>query len=86
MTDIYEYDDKVHVTVKQLRECGLEIPDGMPDKAFIPRHGMKFNMGRMVTDGDNCGVSFQIYVSQPFRWVEPKMELRVPDVTVVPKR
>ncbi len=82
---IYTYDDKKHVTAGQLKACGLTIPDPIPDRAFVPRDGVRFDIGRLVTDGELCGASFQIYMSQPFRWVDDELYKKDKSVKLVPK-
>lgn len=81
---IYTYDEKVHITAGELRGMGLELPEKIPDCAFVPRYAVKFNVGDVVTDGNCCGASFQVYMSQPFRWVESKLHLRDKSVKKVP--
>ena len=73
---LYTYDGKQHVTARELRGLGLELDEKIPDDAFVPREALKFDIGQVVTDGELCGSSFQLYARQPFRWVSSNLHKR----------
>lgn len=47
-----------------LRACGAEIPDSIPDCAWVPAHSV-----RMVPVVEQSGFRFRFEFADPFQWV-----------------
>lgn len=68
-------DETNKIYAEQLRECGIEIPEDIPDCAWIPRGSMHLSLGEVVVDKDDptkFNVRMEAEFTEPFRWVEGK--------------
>ncbi len=75
MTDTY--DPRTCLTAGEVRAIGVELPESVPDCAWVPRWAMRTELGK-VTDGDTPGsvdMMIGISFSVPFTWIELKIEV-----------
>jgi hypothetical protein len=65
-----EYDPELCITAGELREIGTEIPDDIPDHAWVPRVSLSHKPGKPTVGSDgSIGFTVAIQVNESFRWV-----------------
>jgi len=76
MTFEPQYNPETCVHAGELRERGYDIPESIPDCAWIPRDAMvpteDFNVEKDHSDDKLFHFSVGVVFTQPFRWVEGK--------------
>jgi hypothetical protein len=53
-----------------LRECGIPIPESIPDCATVPRSAMRMEMVGSSASGGVMTAQMQVTFSEAFKWVE----------------
>lgn len=77
MKEHYEYDQEKHVTAEELRRVGYNIPNDIPDVAWIPRGSLVPYLSTVSADSeDPTKVNFCVDVvfTEPFRWLSLKFK------------
>lgn len=71
------YDPETCVTAGQLRAAGVEVPEGIPDVAWIPKYAMSFGPVRAFTsqEPDRIICTASVHFNEPFRWVDVSLEV-----------
>ena len=73
MTD--EYDPETCLTAVEIRALGVELPENIPDIAWVPRWAMRTELGE-ASDGDTPGsVTIRISFLVPFAWIELRFQV-----------
>jgi hypothetical protein len=65
-----EYNEATCTTAGQLRRLGLDIPEGIPDRAWVPKAALKSRVTYAAYQGERIAISIAIDMVQPFRWTE----------------
>jgi hypothetical protein len=58
------------VSAGWLRECGIPVPDSIPDCATVPRSSMKMRMAGWRADGDMLTMDMRVTFDERFKWFE----------------
>lgn len=72
-----EYNEDTCITAGDLRVAGLDVPEEIPDCAWIPRAAMRF--GKVRCNAGPCGelvLTSDVTFVEPFRWVKLTAEAR----------
>ena len=76
--DERDYDPRLHVTAGELRKLGVELPEKIPDVAWVPRAALRFGKPEAEMDGeDSMTVTVPVEALEAFRWV--RIEFTVPE-------
>lgn len=71
-----KYDSTICITAEELRDIGIEVPETIPDCAWVPRWALRFSVGEVVAvDATRYTTNCRIGFAQPFRWVESEVTL-----------
>jgi len=67
-----EYDEVTCITAGELRAAGAVVPENIPDCGWVPRHALRYEVGKATGDPATGRFSVGIGVTflQPFRWLE----------------
>ena len=75
-----EYDAKICMTAREIRAMGIQVPERIPDVAWIYRSEFNFDLDSLQCWGDaedtgKVHMRIKACFSGPFRWVEFKVGL-----------
>ena len=72
-----EYDAATCITAAEARASGIEVPETVPDVAWIPRSSIRVELGDVTADieGKRFNATFAIHFSEPWRWIHFRMEI-----------
>jgi hypothetical protein len=71
-------DERVYAA--DLRAIGCNIPEKIPDCAWVPRSSIEFGEPDVQIDGKCFDVTLTFAVSEPFRWAEYEFEIDLDDM------
>ena len=71
--DLIPEEDRIYAG--ELRSFGAQIPDRIPDCAWVPRSSMSYKLGSATAEGDTLHMNMQVSIAEPFRWVEINIEV-----------
>ena len=73
-----EYDPVTCICAKELREVGINVPEEIPDCAWVPRTSLNLKLGDVSQDPSDptvISVLTEMNFIEPFRWVEAKITM-----------
>ena len=72
-----EYDAATCITAAEARACGIDVPETVPDVAWIPRASIRVELGEVTADIEEkqFNATFAIHFSEPWRWIRIRFEV-----------
>lgn len=66
-----EYDELTCYTAGEIRRMGANVPDHIPDCAWIPRTDFHLEQrGTSLNSDMSMTMDFYVHITAPFKWVE----------------
>jgi hypothetical protein len=58
------------VTAAELRQMGYDVPERVPDHAWVPKSAVKQEIlgAERLPGGKQAQINVRLHVSEPFRW------------------
>lgn len=73
------YDPETCITAAELRASGINVPEKIPDVAWVPKWSIKFGVPAanevLYPEKDTIAVDVQVEFSEPFRWVYAEISI-----------
>ena len=69
---IGKYDPRTCITARELRECGIPVPESIPDVAWVARSDIRLTVGeggRSDPDG-KITLNLDVNFLAPLEWIE----------------
>jgi hypothetical protein len=70
-----EYDPQKHVHASELRAAGIQVPEEVPDCAWVPRNSFTIRQTGCITKDGKALMRAEVVFLEPFRWLAATFEV-----------